>query len=423
MAKRNLSERFIKALKPAPNGKRVEHWDAVVPGLGIRTTDRGVKTFVLIARYPGSANPTRRALGEYGAMSLEEARDKARKWLSLLHKGKNPATIEEIERRASVREQANTFGAAAEEFIRYIHRQKLRTAPEMERGLRQTFIARWDRLPMAEITSGDIRGVIAQAVSRDAPYTAFKLFSLIRRFFNWAIGADAYGLEQNPCWRLNPKDLIGERHARHRVLDDCELQALWRITARVKYPWGPLYRALMLTGLRLNEACGARWGEIDAGQRLWTIPAERMKKVKGGAKPHVVPLSSAMIDLLDTLPRFAGGDHLFSHSYGKRPLRPHQFSDFKTRLDRRLLRTLRAMARLRGQDPAQSILPPWVNHDLRRTFRTRLSALKIPDEVREAVLAHQRPGIKGVYDHHHYLDEKREALDLWDARLRSIVES
>jgi hypothetical protein len=48
--------------------------------------------------------------------------------------------------------------------------------------------------------------------------------------------------------------------------------------------------------------------------------------------------------------------------------------------------------------------------------------LKITEEAREAVLAHARPGIKGTYDHHHYLDEKREALELWAARLRTIVE-
>ena len=67
-------------------------------------------------------------------------------------------------------------------------------------------------------------------------------------------------------------------------------------------------------------------------------------------------------------------------------------------------------------------LPDWVNHDIRRTVRTKLSALRIPEEVREAVLAHARPGIKGHYDMHHYLDEKRDALTQWAAKLRDIVE-
>jgi integrase len=76
------------------------------------------------------------------------------------------------------------------------------------------------------------------------------------------------------------------------------------------------------------------------------------------------------------------------------------------------------LAKARGK----SALPDFVNHDIRRTVRTHLSALKTGEEVREAVLAHVRPGIKGVYDQHQYLEEKREALTLWNARLRSIIE-
>jgi len=69
----------------------------------------------------------------------------------------------------------------------------------------------------------------------------------------------------------------------------------------------------------------------------------------------------------------------------------------------------------------QGALQHWTNHDLGRSVRSQLSRLKIPEEVREAVLAHARPGIRKVYDLHDYLDEKREALRLWTARLRSIV--
>jgi integrase len=422
MAKKNFTNRGLKALEPADNGKRYEEWDAVVPGLGIRITDNGTKTFMLMARYPGSGNPTRRALGEYGAITLEDARAKARKWRELIQQGKDPAIEEEKLRQAELRKQENTFSAVAEAFIKYIDRLKLRTAPDMERDLRGVFIPRWEKRPIADIASGDVRRVIEEAVSRDAPYTAFKLFALIRRLFNWAIGTDEYGLEFNPCDRLNTRDLIGERQARQRTLTENELRALWRVTGELEYPYGPLYRILLLTGLRLNEACGATWSEIDLERREWTIPASRMKKIKGGARPHVVPLTDAMVDVLATLPRFTSGEHLFSHSYGKRPLKPNQFSDIKRRLDGLLLTILQEAARDRGEDPKRVTLPDWVNHDLRRTVRTHLSALRIADEVREAVLAHVRPGIKGVYDKYEFADEKREALTLWNARLRNIVE-
>jgi hypothetical protein len=98
-------------------------------------------------------------------------------------------------------------------------------------------------------------------------------------------------------------------------------------------------------------------------------------------------------------------------------------SKLKGRIDARMVRTLKALARRRGDDPAKVALAAWKNHDVRRSVRSQLSRVKtITEETREAVLAHVRPGIKGTYDHHHYFDEKREALEAWAVRLRSIVE-
>jgi integrase len=412
MAKRNLTDRLLKSLKP--KGKRYDVMDSVVAGLGIRVSDNR-KTFILIARFPGSNNPTRRTLGEYDVLSLEEAREKAREWRKLIKKGIDPAAEKQ-------RKRENSFRAAAEQFISYVQRQKLRTAPVMEQRLRRTFIEQWGGRPITEITADDVKRVIRKSVEEGAKYQAFHHFALIRRLFNWAIGTDDYGIQFNPCDRLNSGDLIGERHARDRILSDDELRALWRATERLGYPYGPLYRLLTLTGLRIGEACGAHWSEFDIKRREWTIPATRMKKVKGGAKAFMVPLTDKIIEVLNALPRFHSGEFLFSHSHGKRPLKPNQFSDVKERLDAIMLKELEQIAVESEKDANRVTLPAFVNHDIRRTVRTHLSALRIGEEVREAVLAHVRPGIKGVYDQHQYFDEKREALTLWNARLRSIVE-
>jgi integrase len=383
----------------------------------VRVSETGRKTFVLVARFPGSRNPTRRALGIYGELTLEKARAKARGWLELVERGVDPAEQAERQRLVEQRKRETSFAGVAEEFIAYIKRQKLRTADAMERRMRQTFIARWGKRPITEVISHDIRGVLREAVDRGSPYEAFHDFALIRRLFNWAIGTDEYGVEINPADRLNPTDVIGERHARNRVLTDDELRAFWRATERLSYPYGPLYRLLLLTGLRLGEACGAHWSEFDLERREWIIPASRMKTVRGNPKSHLVPLTDAMIEVLQSLPRFTG-DFVFSNNLGKRPLKSGQFSDVKERLDKLILEELRTAAR----EPDRVKLPAFVNHDLRRSVRTRLSGLKVEEEVREAVLAHVRPGIKGVYDLYEYADEKRHALDLWAAQLRSIVE-
>jgi hypothetical protein len=64
---------------------------------------------------------------------------------------------------------------------------------------------------------------------------------------------------------------------------------------------------------------------------------------------------------------------------------------------------------------------PFVIHDIRRTVRTGLSTLPVPDLVRELVIAHTKPGMHKVYDQHLYLDEKAHALELWADRLAGIV--
>jgi hypothetical protein len=78
--KLNLTDRSVKALRPAPDGKPYDVRDGIVPGLRVRVMGTGALSFVLLARFPGSPHPTRRALGPYGKLTLEQARAKAREW-------------------------------------------------------------------------------------------------------------------------------------------------------------------------------------------------------------------------------------------------------------------------------------------------------------------------------------------------------
>jgi integrase len=429
--KRYLTDRTLRALAPARATKRYEIWDTKLPGFGVRVGDErdagrpgkaGRIAFILYARYPNSPkSPTRRVLGQYGPLTLEQARDKADEWRKLIGKGIDPAAAEEDARHAKLREQQEeqdrTFAAVGEKFIEHVKRNKERKAPEVERDLRSEFIKPWGARPIASITARDIATVIDRTVRRGKLARAHNLFGHIRRMFRWAVPLH---VEHSPCALLSPKHLIGERARRDRMLTDDELRALWRATARMGYPFGPLYRLLLLSALRLSEACEARWSEIDLKNRTWVIPSTRMKKTGREAKPHLVPLTDAMLQVIAALPRFEGRDFLFSA--GKTPLKATHFSKPKRRLDRRMLRTLRALARKNGGNPTRVTLPEWDNHDLRRVVRSHLSALRIPEEVREAVLAHARPGIKAAYDLYSYADEKREALTMWAARLRSIVE-
>jgi integrase len=157
---------------------------------------------------------------------------------------------------------------------------------------------------------------------------------------------------------------------------------------------------LALTGQRRSDVSKARWPEFDLGKKLWSIPAERYKT----DAPHVVPLSDDAVAILESLPRFRSGDHVFTTTFGRRPA--SGFSGTKRRLDKLL------EGKMAG---------PWVLHDVRRTVRTQLSALPVADNVRELVIGHAQPGLNQIYDQYAYLDEKRRALELWAARLNAIA--
>ena len=375
--------------------------DTEVSGLGVRVTDKGKRTFILLARYPGSDNPTRRALGEYPTHSLAEARDKAREWRKWIAKGKDPKHEEERERLRTP--QAGRHVRFRGREVRGARAGKQRRGAIVHRVLKAYFVERWKGRPVSAIDRQDVLGVINEAVDRGAPYQTHNLLGSIRSFFNWAIATGDYGLEHSPCDRIRPKVAIGERKPRQRVLDDAELRALWKATGRMGYPFGPLYQLLLLTGSRKSEIGEAQRSEPDNEKRLLAIPPERFKS----DAQHLVPLSGTAWSIIETLPTFNKGQYLFSSTFGEKPV--SGFAGAKERLDDLMSEEL------------GSKVKPFRTHDLRRTVRTRLAGLRIADAVAELVIGQGKKGLQRVYDQHQYIEEMREALELWAAKLRDIV--
>jgi hypothetical protein len=293
-----------------------------------------------------------------------------------------------------------------------------RKGKEVEQNIRREFMPLWRDRPITDVADVDILAVV-KAKRRSAPAQARNLLGIAKRLFTWAVDQRCYGLKTSPADGLKPAKIIGEKVSGDRVLNDDEIFAAWRAAGRTPYPHGQVYQFLILSALRLNEVADASRTEFDLRELAWTIPADRMKGRNGKARPHVVPMTGGIQTILDDLPKFKKGPFLFSTNFGKSPA--WMTDKVKKRLDQRMLRTLRALARRRGEDPLKVKLADWTNHDIRRTVRSNLSRLKVAEEVREAVLAHVRPGIKGTYDKYDYLEEKRHALELWAARLRDIL--
>ena len=114
--RKELTATMITRLKAPAEGQRLWIADSIVPGFGVRVTDKGSKTFVLRTRYPGEASASRREIGKVGEIELADARDKARSWLKLIADGKDPARVEEETRRSQIAKDATTVDAVLDAF-------------------------------------------------------------------------------------------------------------------------------------------------------------------------------------------------------------------------------------------------------------------------------------------------------------------
>jgi integrase len=413
MAKITLTDRKVLSLKPAKEGKRDQYMDTIVPGFGVRVTDKGVRTYILQARYPGSDNPARREIGKCSVITLDDARETARQWLKSVKQGIDPAIALQEEREENIKKKENTFASVAEDwFVRKLAKQ--RSGETIKREVMRHLFPILGQRPISEITDIEILKKIVNPRVDKTPQMAREHLANISKLFSWAIDQRIYGLTTNPCSTIKPSKIIGKIVRRQRVLNDNELRACWiAATKRIGYPFGFVYRCLMLTGLRLNEVAETERSEWDLGEGVWTIPAERMK----GGIAHAVPITPELRELYESCPK--KGRFLFSFTNGESPVM--MSGRAKENLDDEMLYILRKEARERGDDSDAVKLPHWTNHDIRRTVRSRLSRLRIAEEVREAILAHVKTGMKAVYDVYEYLDEKREALELWAGTLRQIA--
>lgn len=443
MAKKLTDPHCEKARRPGIT------WDLTATGLGFKVLPSGKKLFVMQLRWPGRGMQTVKNLGPYGdrppALTLAAARVRAKQFYDLAKAGVDPFEAEarekaeelareEAERRAEAARKQNTFAGLCARYTagRASNRRAEADAQEIQRLL----VAEWGERPVHEIAPRDVRQLIERHLRRSA-YNAKAAWGHAVGIFKLAVHEEL--IDVSPCASLDKRQLFkGAKIApRQRTLSDDEIRALWRASGRLGYPAGPIYRLLLLTGCRLSEIADARWSElhpelrralreaarrgervdwsaVPAAHKVLTIPASRFKS----DAEHTVQLSDAACMALEGLPRFAGCDYVFTAA-GKSPL--WLGDKIKKRLDARMLRALRALARLRGDDPSKTKLAPWVNHDLRRVVRSNLSALRVDDHVAEMVLGHGRRGLARVYDQHRYQPEIREALERWAARLREII--
>ena len=395
-----MTEPGIAKMAKAPKSKRVEKFDSGADGLALRITDRGTKTWNICYHFPnaeGVLKHHRVTLGQWPAVGLAQAREEARMVKAEVRSGIDPRARRagaHVAAKAEAQAEARkTFRAIAEN---YINREcsRLKRGREYEAAIRRELLPKWGVRPIADLRRLHLIELTDALLDAGKPMAAYRVYEIAKRILNWAV--ERGEIEASPFATMKPP---APKVMRDRVLKPDEIKPVWKAWGTMDYPYGPLGKLLLMTAQRLNEVAQMQWCEIDRDSALWVMPADRTKS----GRETEVPLSSLALEILDDLPRFADGDYVFTTTGGRRPV--SGFNKMKTRTD------------------DLSGVTGWRLHDLRRTARTGLAEIGIPEIIAEMVMNHApRNALAKIYNRHEYAAEKRDALERWANRLREIIE-
>jgi integrase len=389
--KMKLTDKAVKNAKPQE--KPYKLFDG--GGLYLEVTPGGSKLWRLKYHYIGKEK--RISLGHYPLVTLLEARDKRDEAKKLLLKDIDPSTAKQDNRREIIRNAANTFEAIAREW----HEMKkdggwsVPHSANVLRRLEMDLFPYIGNRPISSIDAPEVLDTLRKIEARGALDIAARVRSLCGQIFK-------YGIQTGKCGRNPVPDLAGAlktRKAGHfAAIDTKEIPELLHTLERNDQRLYPGTRRVimlnLLTFVRPGELRGAKWDEIDFEDKMWLIPAERMKM----RRDHLVPLSKQAIALLQE--QREEHKHLNTPWVFPSPIRPRDPMSDGT--------TLMAIKRMgfKGRMTA---------HGFRALARTTIrEQLDYDPDVIEAQLAHKAAGPLGeAYNRAQHLTKRKRMMQEW----------
>ena len=371
-------------------------WDSEIVGFGVRVYPSGKKAFVLSYRQKGKKRLY--TIGQCGRVTLEQARDLAKKRFGEVADRKDPV----LERKAEKKKSSHTVEKTVKKFIEQYAKEHTRNWQEAERILEKDVVPVIGRKAVEEVTKDDIISILDNVIERKAKIMANRTLAHTRRFFNWCVERNI--IPYSPAFKIAAPS---KNTSRDRVLDDHEIKEIWEATAQIADPFSSLLKFLVLTGQRRGEAASMQWMDIDEKKKLWIIPRESNKS----DREHIVPLSDMALSIIQEMPKL--GLYVFSDT-GKRPF--ENFSRDKAILDR--------IIDDKRKKNKERTIRAWRIHDVRRTLASGMAKLGIAPHVVEKLLNHSTgviSGVAAVYNRYQYQDEMRQAIDLWADHVESVL--
>lgn len=370
-----LTKRLIDAQIYALNGTQKQVlWDSELTGLGLRTFPSGKKSFVLSYRQHGRKRLY--TLGQYGVLTVDQARVEAIKYLAEINQGEDP--VEERRKKAKAQTMAELFDVYMERHAKP-HKKSWK---DDEKRIENRLLPEWRHHRIEAITKHDV-AILHNKIGMKAPYEANRVLALISKIFELAI---EWGIvddnSANPASRI--KKFKEEK--RDRWVKESEMPALMEaIKAEQNVYARSAILLYLLTGMRKTELLQIKWADIDWGRK-----EIRLADTKAG-RVHYVPISSVAEQIIKDIPPLSGCPYVFAGRDGG---------------DTYLINVNKPWGRIRKEAKLEDVRL----HDLRRTVGSWLAQSGHSLHLIGKVLNHSNESTTKIYAHLKD-DDTRKALE------------
>jgi integrase len=366
MAKAHLTDLSVKALKGTD--RYVSYMDTKTRGFGVRV-GLNSKTWIVVR----GRNRERLTVGRYPDLSLSDARAEAKRLLSSEPVAK-PILM--------------TFAEARELYLVEHFRGSTTRWPYLVRRMLTRHFKALDSKQLSAITDVDIKRELDKIAH--TPGEQLHAFRSIRACFKWCTRPPRRFVRHSP---MEGYEAPSRQRKGTRILSDDELKAVWNAAGDGSRS---VFRLLILWGTRNAETVGIerKW----AKDGVLIIPGASTKN----GRDHGIPLLPLAQSVLDARPD--AGPYFFQGRYSfDDPLSPGSLNFMKREIQ------------------AETGTSNWQIRDIRRTFRSNMARLKVPREICEVLINHAPPVLDEIYDRYDRLEEKREALEKYEAFMLGLL--
>ena len=281
ITRQNFTQSFLDNLPPAEEGKRYMVYDATVPKLAVRVTDKGNKSFLVQKFLNNRAVKT--TFGQYPEMTIAQARKKAMDALAQFSDNVNPN-----DEKKKFRQEA-TLGELFEEFMERYSKKQKKSWKYDEREIPR-FLTPWFNRKISDVTKQQVQKLHEKIRDENGLYQANRLLERLKSMYNRAIEWGWDGV--NPCNGIKKFKEV----KRDRFIKPAEFKPFFEALEEEEnlsaknYIWISL-----LTGARKSNVLAMRWDEIDFEGKIWRIP-----ETKNG-EPLNVPIVEQALQLLKVI--------------------------------------------------------------------------------------------------------------------------